>query len=98
VEATFTWDPAKARRNERIHGVTFEQAREAFEDPNSFAQENSYAGQDGEQRYELIGMTASAALLFVIFVDRSHKGEERIRIISARKANDYETELYLSQG
>ena len=31
----FEWDDRKAVRNVRDHGVTFEQARSAFDDPDS---------------------------------------------------------------
>ncbi|HXM40807.1 MAG TPA: BrnT family toxin [Bryobacteraceae bacterium] len=34
METSFTWDAAKARRNKREHGISFEMAREAFADPN----------------------------------------------------------------
>jgi uncharacterized DUF497 family protein len=30
----FEWDDAKADSNRRKHGVSFDQAREAFDDPN----------------------------------------------------------------
>ena len=44
---------------------------------------------DGEQRYQLIGMTKSLALLLVVFVDRSARDAEVIHPISARRAVDY---------
>ena len=28
METGFTWDPAKAERNKRVHGISFEMARE----------------------------------------------------------------------
>ena len=30
----FTWDPAKARKNQKIHGVSFTAAAEIFDEPN----------------------------------------------------------------
>jgi len=36
----FTWDPAKAARNQRIHGISFEMAREVFTDPNHIVTES----------------------------------------------------------
>jgi hypothetical protein len=30
---TFNWDPAKDRRNREKHGISFEQAQQAFFDP-----------------------------------------------------------------
>jgi len=32
METIFTWDPAKAHRNEQIHGISFEKAAEVFAD------------------------------------------------------------------
>jgi uncharacterized DUF497 family protein len=52
---------------------------------------------DGEQRYQLIGMTKSLALLFVVFVDRSARDAEVIHPISARRAVDYEKSIYEDQ-
>jgi uncharacterized DUF497 family protein len=33
METRFEWDPAKAKRNLRLHGVSFETAIEVFPDP-----------------------------------------------------------------
>ena len=97
MESRFTWDPAKARRNQRSHGVSFEEASEVFYDPNHVVAENYIAGPAGEQRYQVIGMTRNLVLLLVVFVDRSARHTEVIRIISARKAVDYEKQIYNDQ-
>src|SRR5438552_3290904 len=76
----FEWDDDEATQNWRDHGVSFEMAREAFTD--AFAVEWVDAGQDpSEERYAMIGMVESR-LLFIAYAMRG----ERIRIISARKA------------
>lgn len=93
----FTWDPAKADRNERIHGITFEMAQEVFDDPNHVVSEKYFIADDGEQRYQIIGTARNLALLLVVFVDRSELGSERIHIISARKAVEYEASIYQDQ-
>lgn len=67
-----------------------------FADPNHVVVENDFA--DGEQREQAIGITASVALAAVIFVDRSDADSVVIRIISARKANAYETRIYTAQS
>lgn len=36
----FEWDPAKARSNERKHGVSFEIALHVFEDPNALVEQD----------------------------------------------------------
>ena len=86
METRFTWDPAKARKNLRVHGISFEAAQEVFNDPNHVAKENYFIEDQGEQRYGVIGLTANVVLLLVVFVDRSEGNVEIVRIISARKA------------
>jgi uncharacterized DUF497 family protein len=49
------------------------------------------ADSKGEARWLLIGMSASARLLTVVYTLRD---EDRIRVISARKATRKEAEYY----
>jgi uncharacterized DUF497 family protein len=70
-------------------------AAEAFAYPFIVVQEN--IEDELEQRHHAIGMTGSMVLLPVVFVDRSEPGVEIIRIVSARKANDYERSAYQDQ-
>ena len=93
----FKWYPRKAATNKRIHGISFETAKEVFEDPNHVVADNYFIASDGEQRYQVIGMTHSLVLLLVVFVDRSESGSEIIHIISARKAVGYEASIYEDQ-
>jgi hypothetical protein len=97
METRFTWDSAKAERNQRIHGISFETAKEVFDDPNHVAGENYFIESEGEQRYQLIGMSKNLALLLVVFVDRSGRDVEVIHLISARRAVDYEKSIYEDQ-
>ncbi|HYL76263.1 MAG TPA: BrnT family toxin [Bryobacteraceae bacterium] len=76
MEMRFTWDPAKAERNQRVHGISFETAAEAFSDPNHVVGNNYFIESDGEQRYQVIGMTRKLVLLLVVFVDRRQPGVE----------------------
>jgi uncharacterized DUF497 family protein len=95
MEVRFAWDAQKAAQNRRKHGVSFEQAREVFDDPNHVVLENYRLIEEGEQRYQAIGLSGGMALLAVVFVDRSEDDEQvMIRLISARKANRYEKYLY----
>jgi len=96
VETRYIWDARKAKNNQRKHGVSFETAREVFEDPNQVVSE-SYFIED-EQRMQVIGMTRGFVLLLVVFVDRSEPDLDLIRIISARKANAYERKIYAAQS
>ena len=93
----FTWNPAKAETNRRVHGISFEKATEVFDDPNHVVGDNYFVERDGEQRYQVIGMTKRLVLLLVVFVDRSHPGTQVIHLISARKAVDYEESIYNDQ-
>lgn len=97
METGFTWDPEKARKNLQAHGISFETATEVFSDPNHVASENYFVEDQGEQRYGVIGLTAGLVLLLVVFVERVEADIEIVRIISARKADDYERKAYEDQ-
>lgn len=96
MEIRFTWDPEKAKRNLAKHGVSFETAQHAFFDPHVLILEDR-EDDSGEMRYQAIGFAGTQLLLLVAFVDRSTEEQETIRIISARKANDYEQSAYSDQ-
>jgi uncharacterized DUF497 family protein len=84
----FEWDDAKAAENYTRHGVSFDLAKKVFNDP--FAVERIDDRQDyGEERYIIIGL-ADGELLFVAYTER----EERIRLISARRAIRHEQDDY----
>jgi hypothetical protein len=84
----FVWNRAKAQANLAKHGVAFEQAAEAFFDPFFRLVD---AGPDEEARDAIIGMDEGWNLLFVVHIVIE---EERIRIISARKATRTERQYY----
>jgi hypothetical protein len=83
----FEWDENKAKSNIGKHGVTFEEAAEAFFDP--FYQEGD-ASANSEQHDLIIGYSLSQRLLLVVYIERG----VRKRIISARIATRSERELY----
>jgi uncharacterized protein len=95
METRFEWDPAKARRNLRLHGVSFETAAEVFSDPFIVTQED--LDNEGELNLWAIGRTKTQGLLVVVFVDRSQPDVEIMRFISARKAEKYEQSIYQDQ-
>ncbi|MBI3679804.1 MAG: BrnT family toxin [Acidobacteria bacterium] len=97
MRVRFTWDRAKAERNQRAHGISFPMAAEIFDDPNHVVGNNYFIESDGEQRYQAIGMTRKLVLLVVVFVDRSQPDTDVIHLISARKAVDYENSIYNDQ-
>ncbi|OKH39417.1 hypothetical protein NIES2119_06675 [[Phormidium ambiguum] IAM M-71] len=83
----FEWDANKAESNIEKHGVTFEEAAEAFFDP--FYQSGD-ATANNEQRDFIIGYSLEQRLLLVVYVERG----KRNRIISARPATHNERKLY----
>lgn len=88
----FEWDDGKAAANWRDHGVAFSEAILAFRD--TFAVERIDDRQDyGEERINLIGM-CEGVLLHVTYTERS----ERIRIISARRAERHEQDDYYREN
>ncbi len=84
----FEWDRTKAAANYKKHSVRFEHAVRAFEDP--FALVELDESEDyGEDRFLLTGR-AAGGILVVVYTERG----ERVRIISAREATDYERRNY----
>jgi uncharacterized DUF497 family protein len=85
----FEWDPEKAARNERDHGVTFDEATEAFGDPLSLNMpdpDHSLA----ENRFVVPGLSRQSRLLVVPYAERGL----RTRLISARLASRLERHRY----
>lgn len=88
----FEWDDRKAHSNLLKHGVSFDLAKRAFDDLHNAGWQD-ISETYGEQRFILVGM-AAGRLLFVAYTER----EDRIRIISARKALKHEQQEYLRQN
>jgi hypothetical protein len=88
----FEWDPEKARRNLKKHGVPFDEAVTAFYDPLS-ATFDDPDHSDDEQRYITIGFSSQGRLLVVAHAERG----EIVRIISARLANAHERKRHEGQ-
>jgi hypothetical protein len=87
----FEWDPRKARANLAKHGVSFEEALTAFYDEFGRLLADPDASVE-EDRFVLLGLSSSMRLLVVVHCFR--EPDETIRIISARRADQYETDLY----
>lgn len=91
----FTWDPEKNRKNQRLHRVSFETAKQAFSDPHHRVTKDRVV--DGEQRWHAIGIVSSGLLLLVVHAVLD-EGEPLIRLISARKLTPYERTHYEENG
>lgn len=88
----FEWHDAKAAENLRNHGVAFDKAVKAFADP--FAIEwIDQSGSYGEERRNALGM-CEGVILQVTYTERG----ERIRIISARRAERHEQDRYYREN
>jgi len=74
----FEWDEDKARKNILKHGISFDEACSAFEDPLSLTIPDPLHSEI-EERMMLLGLSATGNLLVVTHTDR----QERVRIISA---------------
>lgn len=85
----FEWDPEKARTNRIKHGVSFETAMQVWRDPHAIFFVDDHV--DGEERWHAIGVVGSATMLLVVYVER---GEDVVRLISARKAVPWERRTY----
>jgi len=86
---TFEWDPVKAAANRTKHGVSFEEAATAFQDPLA----RIHADPDhsvSEHREILVGHSARGRLILVAFTDR----RGRLRLISARAVTRRERRDY----
>jgi len=66
----FEWSYRKAELNIKKHGVTFEEAETAFDDPNALVQEDELHS-DHEPREALMGYSYRNQLLVVSFIQRS---------------------------
>ena len=86
------FDPEKASLNPINHeGVTFDEAKNVLLDPYALTREDSESND--EQRFISLGMGAKGRILIVIWTLR----DERIRLISAWKANQPQRRHYENQ-
>ncbi len=76
----FEWDPNKAKKNIKIHGVSFDEASTVLKDTLSLTIYDPLHSEK-EDRFVLIGNSFKNRLLVVVHTERG----DRIRIISARE-------------
>ncbi|MEP3349299.1 MAG: BrnT family toxin [Marinomonas sp.] len=90
-DITFEWNPQKASINIKKHGVSFDEAQSVFSD--SYARlipdpDSSF----GEERFLILGQSIDLKVLIVCHCYR--EPDDKIRIISARKADKHERKQY----
>jgi len=93
MERYFEWDEKKAEANHRKHGIRFEEAALVFDDPLAVSERERI--ENGEERWQTIGMVGGCLLLLVAHAVRlEDEGAEVIRIISARRVDRKERKRY----
>lgn len=86
------FDPKKADANLKKHEISFEEATSCLLDPIALVRDDPDAR--GEVRLVLVGLSSKERLLTLCYTLR---GEDTIRLISARKATAKERNNY-AQG
>lgn len=88
TDRSYEWDPEKAAANQRKHGIDFANAGGVFDDDRALTIRD--LDSDREDRFVTVGMDRRARILVVVFTLRG----ELVRLISARKANNWERRQY----
>jgi uncharacterized DUF497 family protein len=83
----FEWDAVKAAENRRKHGVTFTEAATCFADEHGLY----YPDLTHSARFVLLAYSARLRLIVTV---HAQLDEERVRIISARRATRHERRHY----
>jgi hypothetical protein len=84
------WDEAKNRSNQRKHGIAFEEARQLFLSGADYLVIFDAQHSDMEDRFIAIG-PIPRGLVLIVWAER---GEDGMRLISARWATPRERSLY----
>jgi uncharacterized DUF497 family protein len=88
-DGRFEWDEDKDRMNIKIHGFSFHEILEIFDDP-AFLEGYDDEHSNEEERYYGIGCLNNIVYIIVFYTER----KTRKRIISARQADTDEQEMY----
>ncbi len=91
VNVEFEWDERKYEINKLKHGVSFNEAVEAFDDPAALLLPDVRHSSAHEKREILIGRVVHGILIVVYTI---RQPGHRVRIISARRANSKERRFY----
>ena len=90
LENCFEWDAGKALKNQKKHGVSFDEAQTVFDDLLATIFDDEW-NSVGERRELIIGHSNNRRLLIVSFTERT---QGVIRIISSRPATTKERKDY----
>jgi uncharacterized DUF497 family protein len=86
----YEWDEEKRLANVRKHGIDFIDIPNVFDGDTLTVEDDRYSY--GEQRFVTFGLL-QGRLIAVVHTER----DDRVRIISARKATKYEQRIYFEQ-
>jgi len=86
----FDWDKEKDKRNLKKHGIAFKEAAKLFTGRSHYLELYDESHSSDEDRFIAIGAIIKG-LIVVVYVERDL---DKIRIISARKANKTEVLLF----
>jgi len=85
----FEWDSGNIYKNEKKHGVTWQEIEEVFfNEPLLLYQDNNHSFL--EERCFCLGQTDQGVVLFIAYTLRGNK----IRAISARRVTKKERKIY----
>lgn len=85
----YEWDPAKSADNLSTHGVSFAEAVTVLEDDLALTREDPDSRE--EQRFVTLGTSAIGEVLVVVY---TYREPDRIRLISAWRANKPQRSRY----
>ena len=92
----FEWNEIKAARNLKKHHISFTEAALIFSDP--FIMTIPDIEHSGEEDREIsMGLVPFGKTLTVVHTVRVRDGQEWVRIISARAANQREKSVYFER-
>jgi uncharacterized protein len=86
----FDWDEGKAAANLAKHGISFNEAATVFGDSLGWTYSDA-DHSESEQRWITIGLSKDDR---VLVVSHTEQHEERVRILSARRATRKERQFY----
>lgn len=86
----FEWDERKSRANLAKHGIDFDTASLAFDDPFALTMRDELHS-DEESRFIMLAAIDTETILFVAFTVRA---QDVVRLISARAATRRERAIY----
>jgi uncharacterized DUF497 family protein len=87
----FEWDEEKSRINKELHGLYFDEALSAFDDPYLLEFYDDTHSDQGETRYKGLAELQNFIILYLSYTEPA---SGRTRIISIRPAEPIEEKMY----